>query len=70
MLTSILTSDLTLFGLSVLEVLDCLLGHLLISLKNEYVKFEQIDANLNSKETQDLKTIIVQSLINCIGNNI
>src|ERR1043166_2985491 len=72
MLTSILTSDLTLVGLSVLEVLDCLLGHLLISLKNEDVKFEkfeEIDANLNSEKAQDLETTIVQALINCIGNN-
>ncbi|CAG8563631.1 9368_t:CDS:10 [Funneliformis mosseae] len=75
MLTSILTSDLTLVGLSVLEVLDCLLSHLLNSLKNDDVKFEQIDVDLNLKtdntlteKAQDLDTIFIQRLIICIGS--
>jgi hypothetical protein len=77
MLISILTSDLTIVGLSVLEVSDCLLSHLLNSLKNGDIKFEQISINLNSKDSnimtekaQDLETMIVQRLITCIGNNI
>ncbi|CAG8664590.1 1043_t:CDS:10 [Funneliformis caledonium] len=75
MLTSILTSDLTLVGLSVLEVLDCLLSHLLNSLKNDDVKFEQVDVDLNLKtdntlteKAQDLDTIFIQRLIICIGS--
>jgi len=75
MLTSILTSDLTVVGLSILEVLDCLLSHLLNSLKNGNDKFEQMNINFNFKvsssmmteKSQDLETIIVQKLIICIG---
>ncbi|GBB96693.1 hypothetical protein RclHR1_02810011 [Rhizophagus clarus] len=74
MLISILTSDLTIIGLSVLEVLDCLLSHLLTSLKSGDINFEQISINFNSKgsnimteKTQDLETMIVQRLITCIG---
>ena len=77
MLTSILTSDLTVVGLSILEVLDCLISHLLSSLKNGNDKFEQMNINFNFKDSsmmteksQDLETIIVQKLITCIGNNI
>ncbi|CAB5305772.1 unnamed protein product [Rhizophagus irregularis] len=72
MLISILTSDLTIVGLSVLEVLDCLLSHLLSSLKNGDIKFEQISinfkgSNIMTEKAQDLETMIVQRLITCIG---
>lgn len=75
MLISILTGDLTIVGLSVLEVLDCLLSHLLSSLKNGDIKFEQISinfkgSNIMTEKAQDLETMIVQRLITCIGNNI
>ncbi|CAI2182317.1 14376_t:CDS:10 [Funneliformis geosporum] len=75
MLTSILTSDLTLFGLSVLEVLDYLLSHLINSLKNDDIKFEKIDVDLNFKtdntlteKVKDLETIFIRRLIICIGS--
>jgi hypothetical protein len=73
MLTSILTSDLTVVGLAVLEVLDSLLSHLLNSLKCGDIKFEQIrnskGNNIMTEKAQDLETMIVQRLITCIGNN-
>ncbi|CAG8787175.1 295_t:CDS:2, partial [Dentiscutata erythropus] len=62
-LSFILTGDIPLVGLSILEVLDCLLHLLLSSLKN----CDSINYFENAADSNDSNLIICQQLIFCIG---
>ncbi|CAG8505924.1 1213_t:CDS:2, partial [Racocetra fulgida] len=62
-LTFILTSDTPLVGLSILEVLDCLLRLLLSSLKNS----DCINEYDNATDSNESDLLICQQLTSCIG---
>ncbi|CAG8707638.1 15472_t:CDS:10 [Dentiscutata erythropus] len=62
-LSFILTGDIPLVGLSILEVLDCLIHLLLNSLKN----CNSINDSENTADFNDSDLIICQQLIFCIG---